>query len=142
MESPSLTNNIVRCIRAGWLIEMASPDGNDDGDHSIRMVNTMTGAVYISRRTDWAERLRPFFLSVVRHVELGLSPVRSAKWQFVGDAKPSLQRHMEKFASYVAENTECRGCEHCDGEGGHSQADSRRQDEAVERLMASRRQAG
>ncbi len=37
---------------------------------------------------------------------------------------------------------ECQGCEHCDGEGGHTVADSRRAQEATERHVANLRAQG
>jgi hypothetical protein len=37
---------------------------------------------------------------------------------------------------------ECQGCEHCDGEGGHTVADSRRAQEATERHVADLRAQG
>jgi len=36
------------------------------------------------------------------------------------------------------ETTECRGCEHCDGEGGHSVADSKRAYAASEHYLANK----
>ena len=140
---PSMNNGIVRFISNGWFIEMATPAGGDeDGEHRVRMVCLASRQVFVSKKTDWEENLRPFFIQVCSFVERGMTPVGSPKWDHVGPARGSLVRHIERFVAWSKaqndETTECRGCEHCDGEGGHSVADSRRAYEAVERMMRAR----
>ena len=138
---PSLNNNVVRFVSNGWFIEMS--DRERECEYRIRMVSLSTDRVFISKKVGWEEDMRPFLIQVCQFVERGMSPVGSPKWMYTGPARPCLAEHARKFAAWSAaqddESTECRGCEHCDGEGGHSVADSRRQYEAVERMFASRR---
>lgn len=57
---------------------------------------------------------KPTLHAVKAGLAKGCRPELSVKWELVAET------------SDPDESEECRGCEHCDGEGGHSVADSRR----------------
>jgi hypothetical protein len=75
-------------------------------DGRIQIVDGQ-GRIFVSKD-------KPSLVSVKAGLARGFRPETSAKWSFV------------RFVKTSWEAEECKGCEFCDGEGGHSKSDSRR----------------